>query len=46
MIYVDVDDTLVLYRDDQPVQPSGVLDRDWRSVVNHELNRPDTCCTV
>ena len=36
MIYIDVDDTLVLYRDTEPVQPSGVL-MGMGIVVNHEL---------
>ena len=36
MIYIDVDDTLVLYRNDQPVQPSGVL-MGPGFLVNHEL---------
>ena len=36
MIYVDVDDTLVLYRDTEPVQHSGVL-MGMGFLVNHEL---------
>ena len=36
MIYVDVDDTLVLYRDTEPVQHSGVL-MGMGFEVNHEL---------
>ena len=36
MIYVDVDNTLVLYRDTEPVQHSGVL-MGMGFLVNHEL---------
>ena len=36
MICVDVDDTLVLSRDTEPVQPSGVL-MGMGFLVNHEL---------
>ena len=36
VIYLDVDDTLVLYRDTEPVQPSGVL-MGQGFLVNHEL---------